>query len=316
MTSQRPVRFGVHTGPQHVGYQELVKLWQRADQLGFHWASVFDHFMPIAGADVEGPCLEGMVALTALATQTSRLRIGTLVLGVTYRHPAVLANMAATLDIVSGGRLELGLGAAWFQGEHEAYGITFPPPAERIRRLREALKVIKLLWTEHKANFDGRYYTLKDALCEPKPLQKPRPPLWVGGMGEQLTLRVVAEEADGWNAFMLPPDAFQHKLDILAQHCARVGRDSATVQKSMMVSLVLDENKDRAEERVRAVAQRQGFPLEQLRGRVMVGTPQEVIERLRTYNQMGVDLFILGMQAPYDYTTLELCAEKVMPAFR
>lgn len=316
MTRARQVRFGIHTGPQHVEYPELVKLWQTADQAGFYWASVFDHFMPIAGADVEGPCLEGMVTLTALAVQTSRLRVGTLVLGVTYRHPAVLANMAATLDIVSGGRLELGLGAAWFQAEHEAYSIPFYSTGQRIRRLGEALKVIKLLWTEHRANFQGRYYALKDALCEPKPLQKPRPPLWVGGGGEQLTLRVVAEDADGWNIFMPSPEEYQHKLEVLAQHCARVGRDPATIQKSLSFGALLDQDKDRAEERARALAQRQGVSLERLRGRLLVGTPREAADRLRPYAQMGVDLFILSMQAPYDYTTMELCAEKVMPAFR
>src|SRR6266542_3858074 len=183
------IRFGIHAGPQHVSYAEYLELWQRAEALGYDWASVFDHFIPIM-TDPEGPCFEGLTLLSALA-----------------------ANIAATIDHVSGGRLELGIGAGWWQMEHEEYHIPFYTTGRRIRMLGETAKILKLMWTERRASFQGRYYTIANALNEPKPVQHPLP-LWVGGMGEQLTLRVVAESADGWNTFFMPVEAYQHKLDV------------------------------------------------------------------------------------------------------
>jgi alkanesulfonate monooxygenase SsuD/methylene tetrahydromethanopterin reductase-like flavin-dependent oxidoreductase (luciferase family) len=156
-----------------------------------------------------------------------------MVTGNTYRHPAVLANMGATVDIISGGRLDFGIGAGWNELEHTAYGIPLYAPGERIRRFGEACEVIRLLWTETVANFDGKYYQLKDARCEPKPVQKPYPPFVIGGGGEQLTLRVVAHYADIWNYGGGPVDVFQHKTDLIDQYCAEIGRDPATIRRSM-----------------------------------------------------------------------------------
>ena len=308
------LHFGITTPQHHVTYEELSRVWQAAEDLGYDSGWLFDHFLPIAG-DVKGPCLEGMVTLAAMAVQTQRLRVGMMVLGNTYRHPAVVANMASTLDIVSGGRLELGMGAAWYGQEHSGYGIPFPPMGRRIRMLGESLQVLKLLWTEPKVNFQGRYYTLTDALCQPKPVQKPHPPLWVGGAGERLTLRVVAEHADGWDT-MAPPQEYSHKLRVLGDHCRAVGRDVNAILKSIHFVLGIDSDRARAKEKAVDAFLRFGAPAEEANQSAIIGTPQECVEQLQQYVDLGVSHFIIEMRPPYDYQDLEMFAEKVIPALR
>lgn len=311
---EQQVLFGITTPQHHVTYPELLRVWQAADELGFDSAWLFDHFLPIAG-DVEGPCLEAMVTLAALAVQTQRLRVGTLVLANTYRHPTLLANMGVALDLVSNGRLELGLGAAWYAREHQAYGIPFPSTATRIRMMGEALQVVKLLWTESKVNFQGRYYTLTDALCQPKPIQRPHPPLWVGGGGERLTLRILAEHADGWD-YMAPLPEYGRKLQVLADHCRAVGRDIQSIQKAIHFVLGIDYDRQRAESKAVDAYLRFGIPAEEVHQSAIIGTPDECIEHLRQYMALGVSHFIIELRPPYDYEGMELFMEKVIPAFR
>jgi F420-dependent oxidoreductase-like protein len=228
----RTLSFGVKTSPQFVEYDEIVRVWREADDTPeFEHAWVFDHFYTL-GPDPTGTQLEGWTLLAALAAQTHRLRVGTLVTGVTYRHPAVLANMGVTVDIISKGRLDFGIGAAWHEMEHNAYGIPFPSAAERIRRLGEACELIRRLWTEPRVTYEGRYYQLHDAMCNPKPIQKPYPPFMIGGGGEQLTLRVVARYADIWNFSGQDVEAFRHKSELLDGYCREIGRDPAAIQRS------------------------------------------------------------------------------------
>src|SRR6202046_4829586 len=222
------LRFGIHAGQQYTDFPSYLELWQTAERLGLDWASVFDHFMPIQ-ADPTGPCYEGMTLLAAMAAHTERLRCGIIVTGVTYRNPAVLANMAVTIDHVSGGRVELGIGGAWYELEHGQYGIPFPPIGQRLAMMGEAAQIIKSLWTQERTTFDGRHYQLRDAMCEPKPLQSSGIPLWIGGAGERVTLRHVAAFADGWNTFLMPLDQFDHKLAVLDDHCADVGRPRSDI---------------------------------------------------------------------------------------
>ncbi|HEX9413571.1 MAG TPA: LLM class F420-dependent oxidoreductase [Ktedonobacterales bacterium] len=234
--SRRPLSFGVKTAPQETTYEDMLRVWRAADALPiYEHAWVFDHFMPLArlGYDPSGPCLEGWTLLAALAAQTERIRVGQMVTGNTYRHPAVLANMGATVDVISHGRMDFGIGAGWYELEHDAYGIPLYAPGERIRRLGEACEVIRRLWTEPVADFDGTYYQLKAARCEPKPVQKPYPPFVIGGSGEQLTLKVVAQYADIWNFAGGPVDLFIHKSQVLDGHCAAIGRDPASIQRSV-----------------------------------------------------------------------------------
>jgi F420-dependent oxidoreductase-like protein len=225
--------FGIKTAPQHTTYEAMLEVWKAADATPvFEHAWLFDHFAPIF-SDVDGPCLEGWTLLAALAAQTSRIRIGQMVTGNTYRHPAVLAHMAATIDVISGGRLDLGIGAGWNEYEHTSMGIPLYAPGERIRRLGEACEIIKRLFTQHLTDFDGRYYQLKEARCEPKPIQKPYPPFVIGGSGEQLTLRVVAQYASVWNFAGGTVETFKQKTATLHRHCQEVGRDPAEIKLSI-----------------------------------------------------------------------------------
>ncbi len=251
MPAKRPLRFGIKTSPQMTTYDDVLRVFQEADELPiFEHAWVFDHFYPIGNADPAGPCLEGWTLLAALAAQTRRLRVGVMVTGNTYRHPAVLANMGATVDIIARGRLDFGIGAAWNEQEHAAYGIPLFAPGERIRRLGEACEVIRRLWTEDSVTFEGRYYQLTNAHCEPKPIQKPYPPFVIGGGGEKLTLRVVARYADIWNAMASSVEEFRHKNAVLDEHCAAIGRDPTTIERSIQLR-VNPENPAAARETIR-----------------------------------------------------------------
>lgn len=307
------IRFGIHSGQQHATLADYLNLWRRAEDLGFDWASVFDHFLPIF-SDPEGPCFDGLTLLSAMAAHTSRIRCGVLVVGVTYRHPAVLANIATTIDHVSGGRLELGVGGAWYELEHSQYGIDFPPVGRRIRMLGEALKILRSMWTDHRTTFEGRYYSLMDALCEPKPVQQPHPPLWVGGQGEKLTLRVVAESADGWNTFFMPLDDYRRKLDALASHCEAVGRDPADIRKSLVVQAYVREDEAELAKGAERMASRFGADAAQ---RAVVGTPEQCVSKLLPYLEAGVGDFLVGARPPgTDLESLELVATKVAPLLR
>jgi len=229
--------FGVKTAPQHTTYEEMLAVWRAADaEPAFEHAWLFDHFAPIQGS-LDGPCLEGWTTLAALATQTERLRLGLMVVGNTYRHPAVLAKTAATVDVISGGRLDLGLGAGWNVYEHESMGIPLYPPGERLARFREAIELIKLLYTQPTTDYEGRYYQLKEARCEPKPVQRPWPPLVIGGSGEKVTLRIAAQHADVWNFAGGPVEEFGRKVGILHEHCAAVGRDPTEITLSVQLRI-------------------------------------------------------------------------------
>ncbi len=223
------VSYGIKTSPQHTTYDAMLEVWQEADGIPvIEHAWLFDHFAPIQG-DLDGPCLEGWTVLAAFAAVTERLRLGLMVTGNTYRHPAVLAKIAATVDVISNGRLDFGIGAGWNVYEHESMGLPLYQPGERIRRLGEACEIAKGLFTQPTFDFDGRYYQLKDARSEPKPVQKPWPPFVIGGSGEQLTLRVVANHADVWNYAGGTVEEFQHKVSVLHGHCAAVGRDPGEI---------------------------------------------------------------------------------------
>jgi F420-dependent oxidoreductase-like protein len=232
--TMHPIRFGIQTPQQNSTWPEILDLWREIDTLGYDTAWVFDHFLPIF-SDPAGPCMEGWTALAALAMATKNVRLGTMVTGNTYRHPAVLAKMATTVDIISSGRLIFGIGAGWFELEHQEYGMPFRTVGARLQRLDEALEIIKLLWSNERSSFNGKHYELRDASFNPKPLQQPRPPILVGATGENVALKIVAKHADMWNSFGTP-EVFRHKITILDEHCRKLGRDPATIEKSVLVS--------------------------------------------------------------------------------
>jgi F420-dependent oxidoreductase-like protein len=229
------MRFAFKTAPQHTTWNAMLEVWRAADDIEvFESGWTFDHFYPIF-SDSTGPCLEGWVTLTALAQATHRLRLGTLVTGIHYRHPAVLANMAATLDIVSSGRLEIGVGAGWNEEESGAYGMPLGTPKERSDRFEEACEVIVGLLSNETTSFKGAFYELTEARCEPKPVQRPHPPICVGGSGEKRTLRTAARFAQHWNFVGGTVEDFTRKREVLHQHCADLGRDPKEILLSSHV---------------------------------------------------------------------------------
>jgi F420-dependent oxidoreductase-like protein len=231
----RPL-FGIKTSQHQTTYEEIAQIWRVADEGPFHAAWLNDHLYSL-GPDPAAPCLEGWTLLAALAAQTRRLRLGILLSSNTFRHPSVLAKMAVTVDIISGGRLDVGLGAGWYQPEHEALGIPLLPLGERLRQQEEAIRVLKALWTQPRATFQGAYYNLEEAICEPKPVQRPHPPMAVGGSGEKVTLRIAAEHAAIWNV-PLPSDGLaglQRKIGLLDERCRAIGRDPAEIEKSIQL---------------------------------------------------------------------------------
>ncbi len=229
------MRYAVKTAPHHCTWEEMLAIWTTADDIElFESAWNFDHFYPLSG-DTTGPCLEGWVTLSALAQATTRIRVGCMVNGIHYRHPAVVANMAASLDIVAGGRFELGLGAGWHEGESSAYGIPLGTLTERFDRFDEGVEVIDRLLTQELTSFAGDYVTITEARCEPKPIQRPRPPIVIGGGGERRTLKTVARHADHWNLPGATPEVFTQKLEVLLGHCENEGRDPSTITRSVQI---------------------------------------------------------------------------------
>ena len=261
-------------------FNEVVELARHAEATGWDGLWYADHFMPNA-PDTSAPWPEAWTTLTGVGALVPRLRLGTLVTGNTYRHPAVLAKMAATLDHMTGGRVVLGLGSGWQENEHQQYGIPFYTVRERLERLDEACAVIKALFSESKASFDGRFYQLEDASLEPKPVQQPLP-LLIGGGGEKRTLRITARHADAWNVWG-DVAILRHKMEILDRHCADLGRDPKAIRRTAVALLFMSDDEKY---------------LEQMRSAdiampTVIGTPEEVRETLDAYASIGVDEFIV-----------------------
>lgn len=227
-----PLRVGLKLSPQVFPIEVHRAVWRIADEAGFDHLWGFDHLLAL-GPDPTTAVYEGWAMLAAMAEATKRTRIGLLVTGNLYRHPGALAKLAVTVDHLSGGRLEMGIGAAWNEPEFRMLGLPFPSAGERIRRLNEACTVLKLLWTEERASFAGRYYSLEDAVAVPKPLQKPHPPLWIGGSGPKRTLRVVARHADVWNSNGRSFDDDVAASRLLDEHCLAIGREPASIRRSV-----------------------------------------------------------------------------------
>jgi F420-dependent oxidoreductase-like protein len=229
------MRFAIKTRPEHQTWEELRDIWVAADEVPlFESIWNWDHFYPLTG-DLHGPNFEGWTMLSAMAALTSRIRIGCQVTAMPYRHPAVLANMAATVDHISSGRLILGIGAAWNEMECNAYGFPLPPLKERFDRFDEGIEVLTLLLSQEVANYSGQYFTLTDAHCEPKPIQRPYPPITIGGTGPKRTLRAAARWASEWNGSVQEPARFAELKGILAGHCADIGRDPAEITCSCLI---------------------------------------------------------------------------------
>jgi len=315
------VQFGILIDPPNFKYVKEVAL--QSEKLGFDSIWIYDHFFWEGSRDTETEqvpdLLECTTTMAALAALTSRIRIGSIMLCNSYRNPSLTAKIGATLDVISNGRLEFGIGAGWKVNEYLAYGFPFPKPAVRIAQLREAVTIIKKMWTEEKPSFKGKYYEIKEALCDPKPVQKPHPPIWIGGEGEKLTLKVVAELADGSNWYGTP-EHFAHKLNVLENHCAEVGRSFDEIKKSWIGELFLlpkgSNVKSNVEKYLASIHDPEGSDraneYEEYVRRNIAGTSDECISKIKEYVKLGVTRFYFESSTTKSRAQF---AEEVMPEF-
>lgn len=305
------IRFGavLNEAPQMSSspdYKEQVRLILRCENASFDSAWLMDHFMWGPNSAV----FECWTTLAALSRETSKIHLGPFFLCNSYRDPALVAKMAATLDIISEGRLELGLGAGWKENEYRAYGYTFGSATERIARLEEAAAIVKLLWKGEPVTFQGQYYHVTDALCRPEPVQPGGPPLWIGGGGEQLTLLVVAKYANACNfaGESTSLQTFERKLAALNRHCQSCGRKSDDITKSVTLELILGKNSQEAKRR-----EREAPPSEKPKER-FVGTPSECISLLEEFTKIGASYFMIHIEDIL--SSLDLFTEEVLPSFK
>lgn len=307
-------RFGIQIEPQFgFTYDEVAQIAKEAERRGFYglWAS--DHLFWDSRSEQRN-CLEAWTLLTALAPVTTELRLGTLVTCNSYRPPSILAKIASSLDHLSNGRLEFGIGAGWKELEYRAYGIPFPSIGTRLSQLEEAVQVVRLLWTQERASFSGTHYQLQEALCAPKPIQQP-PRIWIAGGGEKVMLRIVAQYADGWNILLRSSvETVKRKTDILRRHCDALKRDFSTIEKSLFLAVVLAEDekelKRREAESARALGGRGLWASRELG---TAGTPERLAETLRALQALGFHHFQMVFPYKQEREMLQRFAELVVP---
>lgn len=301
------LKLGIHSGPQDLTMEELKRLWTRADDAGFHWISVWDHFYANPLKSRDDPCFEGVAAMAALAALTTRVRVGCLVFCALFRTPGVLAKAAATIDHISGGRAEIGIGAGWFEEEFRDFGYDFPPIGERLDRLEEALAIVRSLWRESSTTFSGKYYDVNGAVCSPKPKNKEMR-LWVGGQGATRTPRIAARFADGFNLPYLSPSAVKERLNRLAIECNKLGRDPGGLDTSVNLHFRMSAD---------AASAARAEPLHpRIADGALAGSPQQVIDRLGEYAATGIKGVNIAFRPPIDWDALEAYIERVLPAFK
>jgi len=313
------IRFGLHIEPDYgYEYQTIRKMALEAEEIGFDSVWLSDHFF-IERAHPEKSALECWTTLTALALETKRIHLGPNVSCVSFRHPAMLARIAASLDVMSKGRVEFGIGAGWNQDEHDAFGIPFEKPSKRIQKLAEALEIIKRLWTGEIVSFEGRTYRLNGAFCLPKPVQKPHPPIWVGGKGDKL-LRVAAQFADYTNFdFQVPLEDCRERLKVLKNHCANIGRNYDEIGKSLPIYVFISEHPEGLDEVFRIGAKWRGFTFEQYKALVkspILGTPEECVQQMYPWIDLGIRYFIIYFPNGPELEPLRLFGEHVMPEIK
>ena len=286
--------------------EKLKALAQSAENLDFDSFWVMDHFHQIRNVgEPQEPMLEGWTTQAVIAGLTRKIKLGTLVTGIVYRHPSVLAKIGATLDVLSKGRLFMGIGAAWNMDEASAYGIPFPPVGERMRRLEEAVQIIRKMWTEEKASFKGNFYQLQGAYCYPKPIQTPHPPIMIGGSGERRTLRIVAKYADACNLFG-SPETVKKKLEALRGHCRSTGREYDSILRTKLGHVIINKNKRKLTEAIKT------FPEDRRREYVIYGTPEDVRGQIEAFRDAGIEYLIVNLEPDRELEALDLFANEVM----
>jgi len=316
------ITIGVHILQFGLDFSQVRRICKAAEDLGFDSVTLMDHFRPFTGFCPKNKnLLECWTTLAALAMDTKRVRIGSLVSCASYRNPAMLAKMAATVDHISGGRLKFGVGSGSMTDEFEENGVTLGKPRERIMKLEETIRIVKRMWIEEEATFNGKHYRVSQAVCYPKPVQKPHPPIIVGGGGEKLTLKVVAKLADAWN-FGAPPDEYAKKLEVLKKHCVEVGRDFEEIGLSRLAWVILSSDRDV----ITSSLPRPPENLDRVINAHLIGTPETCIKNMRRSLELGITDFELVFPDTFfsrkdplnlpNLETMQLFAEAVLPQFK
>jgi len=309
------MRFGIHAGPQDCSIEDLRRLWQIADTRGFHWCSVWDHLYSVSDLrDPSKPAYEGIATMAALAASTRNVRVGCLVFCVGYRNPGVLAKAAVTIDHISGGRCELGLGAGWNEAEFNAFGMSFDPIKDRLDRLEETAIVLRRLFDGEKVSLAGKQICVENAVCAPAPVQN-RLRLWIGGQGEKRLLRLVARHADGWNVPFLAPEVFAARNSTLEHWCEVEKRDPRRIVRTVNVGLAIGATDARSKQQAEKLQSMFGALTEWVKPGHLLGTPAAARDRLAAYEKAGAEWVILALRAPFDWEGLELFIDEVMPSF-
>lgn len=312
------IDLGAHIGQQNMPMDELRATWRRLDAAGVDWISVWDHLYEAPPEGGTFPHFEAIATLGALCAETSQARIGCLVFYVGYRNPGVIAKAAMTLDHISGGRFELGLGGGWHEPEAKAFGYDFPPVGKRLDMLEEAVPLIRRLLDpdEDRTTFDGEWFRTEEASCLPPPVQR-RLPIWIGGVGEKRTLPIVADHADGWNAAYVPPEEFQRLNGVLDQACERIGRDPGEIQRVVNLTFNLGADAAAAQAaRDRLETQWGAALLPRVLGGGLNGTPDQAVERILEYRDAGATGLNVTLRALWDGEALDAYVEQVIPAVR
>ncbi len=297
------LKLGVHTGPQNLDMDELKRIWRMADEGGLHWVSVWDHFYANPLREREDPCFEGVASMAALAASTERVRVGCLVFCALFRNPGLLAKAAVTIDHLSGGRCELGVGAGWFEEEFRDFGYRFPPLGERLDQLEEALTILRALLREGEVSFKGRFYQMEGAVCSPRP-RNPGLRIWVGGRGPKRTPRIAARYADGFNVPYPTPEMFAARLRSLDEACEVLGRDPSEIERSVNLAFAMDLAGGTASDAAGPLA-----------GGALVGGVQQAVDRIGEYERAGAQGLNIAFRPPVDWDAYQAFLEQIVPVF-
>ncbi len=307
----RNIKFAIRIHQGGYDYSYIRDIFRKADVLGYHAASLYDL--------LNIPTLECWTTLSALAAETKSLKLIPMVLANLYRHPSITAKMAATLDVISGGRMELGIGAGGGERDHQSYGFNYPSVRERAAMLSESVQIIEQLWTGDRSNFQGRFYKLTNAICQPPPVQQPKPPILIGGHGETHLMRVLASHGDISNMQSdLPVAEHRRKRTILERYCSAIGRDVNQIECSHNARIFISENSTSLNSVIENRAKLEGKSFSQFQLEInnsIVGTPEDCIRQIQTYTDYGISYFFLLFPEPINIDSIQLFAEKVMPYF-
>lgn len=309
------LRIGMHTGVQDVSYPDLSKLWRIADSNGFYWVSVWDHFYENPTHDGRSPCFEATTTMAAIAVETQNVRIGCLVMAIGYRNPALLAKATVTIDHISNGRVEMGIGGGWYEMEFLAYGYPFPSIKNRLDQLEEGAQIIRSMLHNESTTFHGEHFSVDNAYLFPRPVQ-PNPRLWVGGLGEKRTLRIAARHADGWNAAYVAPEVFAAKNQVLDRWCEAEGRDPASITRSVNLGFYMGTDEADARKKKQDVEAAWAHDPAYKPGGMLFGTADQVRDRIGEYVEVGATDLNIAFRAPFDFEAVQSFIEEVIPAFK